>query len=114
MDNKEKIITGQCHCGQITYEAQGPILRKGICRCQSCQRATGALESPNIGVAMEHFAVTTGEPVQFRAKSGTGCEAGTWNICSKCGSQLYWINAAKSELAIFAGTLDDTNLFTND
>ena len=109
-----KMITGQCHCGAIQYEAQGPVLRQGICQCRGCQRATGGLWSPSVGVAQESFRIKAGTPTQFQASSNEACDSGTWNLCSKCGSQLFWTNAAGTELAIFAGTLDDTRLFRQE
>ena len=104
-------IIGQCHCGTIKYEAQGPILRQGSCSCRACQKATGALTSPNIGVAMENFRITSGTPTVYRSSSGVACDTGVWHFCNQCGTQLYWIDGAGTELAIFAGTLDDTSLF---
>jgi hypothetical protein len=110
-DNGEQIITGQCHCGAVKYNAVGPLLRQGTCTCRACQKATGALQSPNVGVAMDTFEITAGTPTQFRAGSGEACDSGVFHFCSACGSQLFWKDAAETELAIFAGTLDDTSIF---
>ena len=103
--------TGQCHCGSVQYEAQGPITFQGTCTCRACQRATGALASPNIQVPIETFHVTSGSPTQFKSDSDEGCDAGVFHFCGQCGSQLYWTNGAGTELAIFVGTLDDTSAF---
>ena len=110
-ESVSQIITGQCHCGAVKYEAQGPILRQGTCTCRACQRATGALASPNIGVAPGALKITAGTPVQFKAATSEACDSGVFHLCSRCGSQLYWTDAADTEVAIFAGTLDDTTLF---
>ncbi len=107
-------ITGQCHCGAIKYEAQGPILRQGSCNCRACQKATATLTSPNVGVAMDTFKITEGTPAVYRAASGTDCDSGVWHFCNQCGSQLYWMDAAGTEIAIFAGTLDDISLFQEE
>ena len=107
-------ITGQCHCGTVKYAAQGPILRQGSCSCQACQKATGALTSPNIGVPMESFKITSGKPSEFHGSSGVACDTGVFHFCNHCGSQLYWIDAANTEIAIFAGTLDDISLFKTE
>ena len=104
-------ITGQCHCGAVKYEAESPILRQGTCTCRACQRATGALASPNIGVALGALVITEGSPVEFKSESSEACDSGVFHLCSRCGSQLYWTDAADTEVAIFAGTLDDTSLF---
>ena len=114
MGTSTQIITGQCHCGTIKYAAQGPILRQGSCSCSACQKATGALTSPNIGVSMASFKITAGTPTLYRSTSGVDCDTGVFHFCNQCGSQLYWIDEAGTELAIFAGTLDDTSLFKSD
>jgi hypothetical protein len=114
MDSKEMTITGQCHCGAISYRAQGPILRQGICYCRACQKATGTLASPNLGVAIDTFEITKGEPTVFKAESKEACDSGVFHFCNQCGSQLYWLDAAGQELAIFVGTLDDTTLFKSE
>ena len=108
------VVTGQCHCGTVKYQALGPIIRQGICSCRACQRATGALQSPNIGVAPGTLTVTTGSPSQFRSDSNQACDAGIWHFCNRCGTQLYWKDAQETEVAIFAGSLDDTSLFRNE
>ena len=106
-----KILTGQCHCGSVKYEARGPILFRGACRCRACQRATGTLESPNVQVPLENLKITSGSATEFKASSDAACDAGVWHFCGRCGSQLYWKNAAGTELAIFVGTLDDTSVY---
>ena len=35
-------ITGGCHCGQITYEAELDPQRVVICHCSDCQKLTGS------------------------------------------------------------------------
>lgn len=37
--------TGQCHCGQTKYEAQGPAVKSNYCDGRGCQRANGTLKS---------------------------------------------------------------------
>jgi hypothetical protein len=36
------MLTGRCHCGQITYEAKGPIVNHSYCDA----RAAGGLRAP--------------------------------------------------------------------
>ena len=35
-------VTGSCHCGHITYEAEIDPARVGICNCTDCQVLTGS------------------------------------------------------------------------
>lgn len=103
--------TGQCHCGQITYEAEDPNLVCAYCDCRGCQRATGTLKAPFVHVSRTGFRTTIGEAKAFRAASGDRCDAGgVWYFCPACGTQLFWKGDRGDEIAIFAGTLDDPSL----
>jgi hypothetical protein len=110
----EMVMTGQCHCGEVAYQAQGPILHQGTCTCRACQKATGTLASPNIGVKAEHFKVVQGTPKEFVSETKEDCDAGVFHFCANCGSQLYWTTPEdKGFLAIFVGTLDDPSVFNS-
>jgi len=105
-------MTGRCHCGHVTYEARGPIVKCSYCNCRGCQRATGTLKAPFVTVSRKAFRVTAGKPTPFRAASGVKCDAhGVWHFCPKCGTQVFWKGDRGNELDIFAGTLDNTALF---
>ena len=108
-------ISGHCHCGKIKYEAQGPVVKSSYCDCPGCKKATGTLKAPFVTVPSAGFKVIAGEPAQFRATSGVGCDAcdahGVWHFCPGCGSQVFWKNDKGNEVDIFVGTLDDTSIF---
>jgi hypothetical protein len=106
-----EVITGQCHCGAVKYQSTGPIFRQGLCSCRACQRATGTLGSPNVGVKPETFKITQGAPASYKAKSDDGCESGLWHYCADCGGPLFWKDPRGHEVAIFVGSLDDPTLF---
>ena len=108
----DEAITGQCHCGAVKYEAQGPVVRSSHCDCRGCQRATGAIQVPFVTVLRADFTVTAGKPTEFRSKSKVKCDGrGTWHFCAKCGTQLFWKGDKGKELDVFAGALDDTSVF---
>ena len=108
MEAAVELITGQCHCGSIQYEAQGPIIKSSTCDCPGCKRATGTLQAPFVTVARDGFQLTQGEPSEFRAESGERCDAyGTWHFCPECGTHIFWKGDEGGELDLFAGTLDD-------
>jgi hypothetical protein len=105
-------IKGQCHCGYIKYEAQGPVVKCSYCDCRGCQKATGTFKAPFVTVLREGFRIIGAEPTKFRAESGDRCDAhGTWNFCPKCGTQIFWKGNQGNELDLFAGTLDNMSLF---
>lgn len=105
-------MTGQCHCGHVKYEAQGPVIDSNYCNCRGCQRATGNLKAAILIVPREGFKIVSGKTSSFRAKAGVKCDKhGTWYFCPKCGSQVYWKGDKGTVFDIFAGTLDDLSLF---
>ena len=105
-------ITGQCHCGHIKYEAQGPVVDSNHCNCRGCQRATGSLRSAILVVPRAGFKIVSGKISSFRAKDGVKCDKhGIWYFCPKCGSQVYWKPDRGQVFDIFAGTLDDLTIF---
>ncbi len=107
-----EIMTGQCHCGSLKYQAQAPVLGSDICDCRGCQKATGTFEVPYVTVYSKNFKVLSGQLASFRADQGEGCDAvGTWNFCPKCGTQIFWQGDEADELTILAGTLDDAGVY---
>ena len=58
--------TGRCHCGQISYSAEGEALHHALCHCADCRRSAGA---PMVGwIAYKQDRVTiTGEPVTYES-----------------------------------------------
>ena len=105
-------ITGQCHCGSVRYEAEGPIVKSSYCDCPGCRRATGTFKVPFLTILRDNLKLMGSEPVEYRPQSGDRCdEFGTYHFCPKCGSQIYWKGHQGNELDLFAGTLDDATLF---
>jgi hypothetical protein len=107
-----RAIVGRCHCGQVAYAADGPVVKCSYCDCRGCQRATGTMRAPFVTVRREGFHVTAGKAARFQAASGDACDAhGVWHFCPDCGTQLFWMAHRGDEVDIFAGTLDDSSLF---
>ena len=111
-DAKQK-LTGQCHCGEIKYEAVNNIIKCSYCKCRGCQRSSGALDVPYVTVSAKDFTITAGTPAEFRASCGDSCDAhGTWLYCPKCGGRLCWKSNNGEQMDICAGSLDDTSVFS--
>lgn len=105
-------LTGQCHCGHIQYEAEGPVVKSSYCECSGCRRATGTLKAPFVTVRRAGLTVTAGELAQFKAASGEACDAyGVWHFCPQCGSPVFWKGHQGDEVDLFAGTLNDISVF---
>ena len=107
-----KVIAGHCHCGKVKYEVKGRIVGQSYCDCRACQLASGGLKGAFVTVLESTFKIT-GEVKTFRSDSKVKCDAnGVWNFCPTCGTTVFWKPHRGDKVDLFAGTLDDTTLFT--
>jgi hypothetical protein len=105
-------ITGRCHCGYITYEADAAGAKFDDCECRGCQRASGSLKAQYVIVRPAALKITTGTPSEFRANSTAECDlVGVWEFCPKCGTHVFWKSNKGDQIDIFAGTLDDPRVY---
>lgn len=80
-------ITGSCHCGQITYEAEINPDDVGICHCTDCQTLSGTAFRTTVFAKKEDFKLH-GTPkiyVKLAASGNKRAQA----FCGECGSPLY-------------------------
>jgi hypothetical protein len=63
-------ITGRCHCGTITYEADGARAKSDECECRGCQRASGSpvFWKSNNGEQIDIFAGTLDDSRAYKPK----------------------------------------------
>jgi hypothetical protein len=80
-------ITGQCHCGQISFQALVDPERVIACHCADCQKFSGAPFRTTIPVPAQDITFK-GAPRQYVkvADSGTRRAQG---FCPNCGTNLY-------------------------
>ena len=71
----EMKVTGGCHCGHITYEAEVDPATVRVCHCTDCQRLTGTAFRTNISAQPETFKLKGGMPKNYvrTAESGHKC-----------------------------------------
>lgn len=81
-------ITGACHCGHVTYEAELDPKRVSICHCTDCQTLSGSPYRVTAVVAETDLKITGNQPKLYRkiAESGRGRRQ---YFCPECGSQLF-------------------------
>lgn len=95
--------TGRCHCGAISYSAEGPPQHHALCHCRDCRTWSGA---PMVGwIAFPDDRVTVnGEPATYASS-----EHGRRQFCATCGTGLFYRNAEflPGIVDIHSGTLDD-------
>ena len=96
-------ITGKCHCGAISWSAEGAPEHHALCHCDDCRRWSGA---PMVGwIAFKADQVTIeGSPVSYQSS-----EHGSREFCGTCGTGLLYRNPAflPGIIDIHSGTLDD-------
>lgn len=91
-------ITGGCQCGAIRFRAEA-LGEASICHCRMCQKATGGLFGPYVG--LEGVVWTRGERKRFRSSNKV------WRgFCEACGTPLTWEHEA-GLVGVAIGALDD-------
>jgi len=81
-------ITGQCHCGAITYEAELDPESVGICHCTDCQ-SLSASAFRTVGIVKPgDFTLLSGQP-KIYIKTGSSGNPREQAFCDNCGSALY-------------------------
>lgn len=100
------VLEGGCACGAIRYRASGPVRSHVVCHCESCRRATGALQVPWFTAPKPAFELLRGEPVRRESSPGT------WRMhCAACGTTLTYETAPAPQVAtdidITTASLDD-------
>lgn len=78
-------ISGECFCGDITYEVSDNLRDARSCHCSRCRKAFSSQASAYALVDPEKFKWKTGEDllVSYVGEHGFGLQ-----FCSKCGSTL--------------------------
>jgi len=100
-------ITGQCHCGFVTYEAEIDPSNVSICHCSDCQRLTGSAYRVTVSTTIDSFHVTRGRPKLYVKIGDTGSKRLQF-FCGDCGSPLYVTGegADAENVGIRLGTID--------
>ena len=55
-------VTGRCHCGQISFEAEIDPTQVRICHCTDCQTLTGTAFRTTVPSLPGTFVLTSGTP----------------------------------------------------
>ena len=80
-------VTGQCHCGQIAYEAEVDPATAAICHCTDCQVLSG---SPYRTVApTKQLKFTKGRPKIYIKTTADSGRPRAQAFCGDCGTPLF-------------------------
>ncbi|HEX9138304.1 MAG TPA: GFA family protein [Steroidobacteraceae bacterium] len=94
---------GGCLCGQVCFEARGPVTNLCFCHCESCRRAVGAAPVAWGTVEEAGFAVTHGELAVYHSSPKV-----RRGFCRHCGTSLTYQNSERAgEVDITLASLDE-------
>lgn len=100
-------ISGQCHCGEIAYEAELDPEKVCICHCTDCQALSGSAFRTVGMVPAETFKIVKGQPTEY-VKVGDSGNPRVQAFCGTCGSGMYATDTGDNPTAynIRLGTAD--------
>lgn len=80
-------VTGHCHCGQISFEADIDPAKVGICHCTDCQVLSGTAYRATVPTLPGTLKLTGNLSTYLKvADSGTRRRQA---FCPTCGSPIY-------------------------
>ena len=80
-------ITGGCHCGKITYQAEIDPETVGLCHCTDCQILSGSAFRSSVPVTKADFKLT-GQPKIYVKTAESGAKRAK-AFCPDCGTHVY-------------------------
>jgi hypothetical protein len=79
-------VTGGCHCGHITYEAEVDPATVRVCYCTDCQKLTGtAFRTASLPGT---FVLKSGTPKIYIKTAESGSKR-AHGFCPECGTAIY-------------------------
>jgi len=89
-------ISGGCHCGAITYEAEVDPDKVSVCHCTDCQTLSGSAFRVVVPAKREGFRLT-GEP-RIYVKTGESGRKRAQGFCAACGTPIYSADVADPQV----------------
>jgi len=80
-------ITGGCHCGALTYEAEIDPATVGLCHCTDCQTFSGSAFRATVPAKKEGFKLS-GTPKIYVKTAASGNKRAQ-AFCAECGTHIY-------------------------
>ncbi|HET8800541.1 MAG TPA: GFA family protein [Marinobacter sp.] len=99
------MLTGQCLCGDIQFQYDGPLGPVSLCHCSQCRRAHGSAFSASAPIQKVRFRYVSGQDRVSEYESRPGKYRA---FCSRCGSQLYSrVDAIPGILRLRVGAINE-------
>jgi hypothetical protein len=96
------MVSGQCLCGAVLFEIDGPLSAPTLCHCGMCRRINGA-PGAFTGAPKASYRISGEESLNWY-HSSHDAERG---FCRKCGSKLFWREVGGATLDVCMGSLND-------
>jgi hypothetical protein len=98
-------VDGQCHCGQIRYEAEIDADKVNVCHCNDCQILTGTAYRVSAPACAASLAFLAGKPKIYIKTADSGNKRAQ-AFCSNCGTPIYSADAQNPQsYALRVGTM---------
>ena len=81
-------IDGGCHCGNVTYEAEGDPEEVSICHCTDCQILTGSAYRLTVHASRDRFRLTGNAPKLYTRIADSGSRRLQY-FCPECGTPTH-------------------------
>jgi hypothetical protein len=81
-------IDGQCHCGEVRFEAEIDPAHVSICHCTDCQTLTGSPFRVSVPTPRANIRLA-GAPPKIYAKLGDSGRKRLQYFCPQCGTPLF-------------------------
>jgi len=99
-------LTGNCLCGQVSFEADGDIAMQGNCHCTDCQQVSGSTFATIVFMKDEKVKIS-GELKSFDHKVDSGNSLRK-KFCPECGAQMFTYNLGRPGMTgIKAGVINE-------
>jgi hypothetical protein len=93
---------GQCLCGAVSFEIEGPLRAPSLCHCSQCRRLHGA-PGAYTSAPTTAYRITGEENLNWYPLSARSEQS----FCRICGSKLFWRPIGnETVLEVTAGSLD--------
>jgi hypothetical protein len=95
------MMHGSCHCGAVTFTADGPLRPVIACHCTQCRKISGHFWAAT-SVPLDRFHLTRSDGLRW-FRSSPLAQRG---FCATCGASLFWQPTGEDRISIAAGSLD--------
>src|SRR5581483_4061856 len=100
-------VTGSCHCGKISYEAEIDPAQVRVCHCADCQRISGSAFRANVTTLPGTLVLKSGAPKTY-VKTAESGNRRVQAFCPDCGTHVWAADDVDqpSTVGLRVGTLD--------